>query len=337
MTPADLLAIWDSLAAQPASSSGTERRRLMPAAEVDMFACVLWPNRARGILIEGTGNHQPLSGRLPKCKGVRVLHEVFEAGGTERTVLRVTLEDGRLGEIFAVLAADLVTAIGHESTVAAGLRQCLDRLTMWQGLLERAPLAGLTPEQQRGLFGELTVLHTVHLAATDSLTAVLSWQGQDSAHQDFNTAGVGIEVKTTLAKRHARLMIANEKQLDERPLNELFLAHVRLDESAAGITLPQLVENVRATLASDPLATREFELRLMQGDYLGVHEPLYTADQYTVSSIRLFHVKENFPRLTETRLPPGVGDIRYSIIADDLSTYEVTTQFVSELLGRKHG
>jgi hypothetical protein len=44
-----------------------------------------------------------------------------------------------------------------------------------------------------------------------------------------------------------------------------------------------------------------------------------------------------FPRLTERSLPSGVGDIRYSIIADDLTGYEVSADFIATKLGPLHG
>lgn len=323
MNPDDLTELWLSLA-EGHGVSGMDRRRLNTEALVDLFACIFWPSGRLGLLIEGDGDQRAPSDRIPTCRGVKVLHEVLDTQ-SPRTVLRVMLEDERLREIFAVLSADLVNAVGAEQNAAAGLRRCIDRLSMWQGLFERVPAEGLSEEAQRGLFGELVVLESLCLAEMEAYEAVSCWAGPSAAHQDFTISDAAIEVKTTLAKRHARISVANERQLDERSHRALLLAHVRLEESnARGIALPSLIARLRSQLQSNAPAAREFDNRLMHGGYLEVHAPLYARSKYRVTGQQYFHVHGDFPRLTEANLPSGVGDIRYTIIADDLSAYEIT-------------
>lgn len=327
MRPEALRELWDELAAAQPAANGLDRRLLDIDAPVSLYACMFWPSGRPGLLVEGTGAERPAEGRIPKCRGVRLVHEVT-ASTPRRTVLRVALEDSRLSDIFAVLSADLVDAVRVETTAAAALRRCIDRLSMWQGLFERLPAEGLSEEEQRGLFGELSVFEDVVLEALGPLAAVTAWTGPDPSNQDFTHEGSALEVKTSLAKRHARLTIANERQLDERPYRLLLLVYVRLDESTAhGMTLPALVERCRGLLRSDSAAARDFDDRLLAGGYLEVHAPLYTGS-WQVSATRFFEVRDAFPRLTEANLPAGVGDIRYSIIADDLGAWETSRQQV---------
>lgn len=335
MNPEALLELWGSLA-DGQGASGMDRRRLDTEACVDMFACIFWPSRRLGLLIEGYGEQHPLTDRIPSCRGVKVVHEAVR-NENPRTILRVILEDPSLLDIFAVLSADLINATRAEQDSEVGLRRCIDRLSMWQGLFERVPPEGLSGEAQRGLFGELVVLENFCLPELDPLEAVTSWAGPDAAHQDFRVGDAAIEVKTTLAKRHARIFITNEKQLDERPHRVLLLALVRLDVSQAqGIALPTLVTRLRSVLPSDTVAEREFNTRLMLGGYLDVHAPLYERNRYLVEAQRYFHVHGDFPRLTEAELPPGVGDICYSIIADDLSGHEVKREEAAHLVRGSH-
>jgi hypothetical protein len=287
---------------------------------------------ARGLLIEGDGAYRAAGDRIPTCRGVRTIHEVA-AGPPERTILRIMLEDERLLDIFAVLSADLIATAAGESTPAAALRRCIDRICLWQGLFERVAVEGLSEERQRGMIGELLILETLLMPRLDPLAAVLAWAGPDSAHQDFIHGTTAVEVKTSLAKRHARIMIANEKQLDERPHGALVLAHMRFDESAAhGMSLPEAVARMRSALIADPAALRQLDDRLMLGGYLDVHAPLYRRSRWRISSIRYFRVGGEFPRLTEENLPRGVGDISYSIIADDLGPFEVSEEEAARLL-----
>lgn len=332
MTPERVIEAWRSLGKEPAHPAGVQRVRLDTEAAADVFACLFWPSGRPGLLIEGDGAYRPAGNRIPTCRGVRTVHEVI-ATPAERTVLRVMLEDDRLLDIFAVLSADLIDAAIGEPTVAAALRRCIDRLCLWQGLFERVPPEGLSDERQRGMFGELLTLETLLLPRLGTLASVTAWVGPDPANQDFIHGGSAVEVKTSLAKRHARISISNEKQLDERPYDALVLAHLRLDESASlGESLPVVVARLRHLLAGDPAASRQLDDRLMLGGYLDVHAPIYLPNRWRVSSSRYFRVEGEFPRLTEANLPPGVGDINYSIIADDLGAFEISATDAAALL-----
>lgn len=334
MTPAELIDRWAELASIRPSLSGMDRRRLAAQAAVDVFACVFWPRRRSGLLIEGDGHVADLAERVPRCRGVRVALDEHGGGSLpERTTLTIVIEEERLHEIFAVLSADLINAIVDEPSSARALRRCIDRLCMWQGLFDRIRPDGLSEERQRGLFGELVVLGQLFLKRGNLLNGVAAWIGSNSAHQDFRRGGLAIEVKTSLAKRHAKIMISNEKQLDERPHDTLVLASVRLDESEPhGLSLPDLIAQLRLRLAHDEPAARLFDERVMLADYLDVHASLYEGRRYRVSSTRWFRVRGEFPRLTEANLPAGVGDISYSVIADDLSAWEMGEDMLHDMI-----
>ena len=334
MRPEDLLSIWLSLAEASPNPTGMQRVRLDTEAAADIFACTFWPSRKPGLLVEGAGEHRPPGDRIPTCRGVRMVHEVVP-GPERRTVLRIMLEDDSLSDIFAVMSADLVTATATQVSTAAALRRCIDRLCMWQGLFEKIPAEGLSEERQRGMLGELLVLETLLLPRMEALSAIEAWTGPDPSHQDFIRESLAIEVKTSLAKRHARIQIANEKQLDDRPHDVLLLALLRLNESASrGESLTMAVQRLREHLKGDPGAVQALDDRLALGGYLDVHAALYARNRWQCSDCRYFRVERDFPRLTEANLPAGVGDIRYSIIADDLGDYEIAEDEVEALLGR---
>lgn len=331
MSPDELVDLWNSLG-EEAAATGMTRRRLETDASVDLFACIFWPAGRPGLLIEGDGEQHPPTERIPACRGVKVVHEVVSSS-TPRTVLQVALEDDRLREIFSILSADLIDAIRLEQDAENALRRCIERLSMWQGLFERVPADGLSEEAQRGLFGELTVLEGLCLTEMDPFEAVTTWAGPAAAHQDFIIRDAAIEVKTALSKRHSRVMVANERQLDERAHRVLLLAFVRLQRSnARGLSLPTLVAQIRTQLKTDIAAGQEFDRRLAQSGYLELHAPLYAPNSYRVTDLKFYQVHAEFPRLTEANLPAGVGDIRYTIIPDNLSDYELTREAAVRLV-----
>jgi hypothetical protein len=334
LTPDLLLERWGELSLGRRGPSGMGRRRLDAEAAVDVYACVFSPLGRSGLLIQGGGVLDRFRERMPRCRGVRVSHE--ERDDTEgRPIAQITvvLEEERLRDIFAVLAADLINAVIVEPSAPLALRRCVDRLCMWQGLFERLSPEGLSEERQRGLFGELIVLNSLVMQEGALLSGVSAWTGAEAHHQDFITDGIAIEVKTTLAKRHARIAIANERQLDERPHEVLILASVRLEESVThGSSLPGTVAELHRRLSDEELAARLFDTKLLMADYLDIHSPYYEARRYRPAAIRYYQVGGNFPRLTEANLPGGVGDIRYSIIADDLGSWEVSEAEVRAML-----
>jgi hypothetical protein len=151
MRPHELIELWQQIAAGSPGTSGLDRRLLDLEAPVSLYACVFWPSGRYGLLIEGDAAQRLADGRIPKCRGVKLIRHIASTS-PPKTVLQIMLEDARLRDIFAVLCTDLVQVVHLESSAAGALRQCVDRLAMWQGLFDRIPPEGLSEEEQRGLF-----------------------------------------------------------------------------------------------------------------------------------------------------------------------------------------
>lgn len=327
MTPNDLTALWINLSQEAGAGSALIRRRIAPDAEVvDLFASYLPRSRSPGLIMEISALPKPGSFKLPECRGISLTHETGGKQGNTRTVVCIQLEEANLGDIFAVLCSDLVSHVIAADGPPAALASGLSRLGAWQSMFDRVRKDGLSPEKQRGLFGELHVLHSVLLPQIPQIPAVMAWQGWEPSNQDFLIGGLAIECKTSMAKRHVKVKISNEKQLDERPHEMLILAHIRMDDSQAlGVSLPELVARIRENLQSQPVARQEFDLRLMQAGYLESQSDLYQSPSYKIQDARFYAVRDHFPRLTDENLPEGVGDISYSIIPSDLSDFEVAS------------
>jgi len=336
MTAEELAALWRDLGDEMTGPSPIIRRRVLPDAAIDLFVCVLRPEGRVGLQIEMDGDRKIPRSRLPTCKGLKISSNGLRGTRSRQSVI-IQLDNAALRDVFSVLAADLLETVMREATAQAGLDRCLDRLSMWQGLLEQLPDAGLGPPAQRGLIGELVVLQSLHLEVLDPVMAITAWNGPGRAYQDFTTVGVAVEVKTSLGKRHAQLRITSEKQLDETPFTDLFLAHVGLVESVSGLSLAAHVAAVRERLAGSHAALTEFNLRLLTAGYLDSHQEAYREPSYAIERLDFYRVDGEFPRLTGTMLSPGVGDVTYTIIADDLSRFGVSAEDVAITVGAAHG
>lgn len=333
MKPDELLALWKSMSEESGAGSSLIRRRIAPDSATDLFASYLPSKRAPGVIIEVAAEISPAARELPECRGITLDSEVTGPPDNRRTIFRIHLETPAQSEVFAILCADLLGILIPAVDAAAALGQTITRLGAWQSLFDRVRKEGLSPEKQRGLFGELQILRSLLLPERHPLDAVISWLGWEPTNQDFKLGGLAIECKTSMAKRHAKVIISNEKQLDEAPHELLILAFVRLDESEAfGLSLPELVNTLRSELEVQAVARQELDMRLLQAGYLDSQSDLYHSPKYQLASIQYYHVRDEFPRLTEANLPPGVGDIKYSIIPGDLEKFAIEDDAMRQIV-----
>ena len=178
-------------------------------------------------------------------------------------------------DIFVTVCADLVQALDGCLTNESRRSEIADFLTRWSRFFERYGQEGLSSEEQRGLYGELRWLqHMVH-AGIEPLAAVNSWKGCRRTYHDYEANGHVVEVKTTMTKEPRKVQINNERQLDGRGLNSLYLFVLTLTNSGGGgETLHALVQSLRGIFSGKPVAYT-FEHSLREAGYLDIHVHLY--------------------------------------------------------------
>ncbi|MEB3204643.1 MAG: PD-(D/E)XK motif protein [Candidatus Sericytochromatia bacterium] len=323
MSPADLEALWIELGRPSTRRDGDVRRRVHPESALDLFVARTLPAGEATFRVEVLYPVRPDHWKPANCEGVRVDWEVVAEGDAWRTYLVLTLLDEALLAVFARLCADLCDVMLERGEGAAALVAGLGRLDRWRLLLDGVRAEGMSTSRQSGLFGEMHVLDILldHLPAD---FAVRGWQGFDQHLQDFRLGGLGIEVKTSEARQHVRIRIANERQLDERPWHRLLLACVLVDaDVGTGTSLVDKVAALRARLDDEPGARRMLDDRLEEYGYLDAQARLYADRRLEVRRLLVLEVRDEFPRLTEAGVPAGVGDIRYSVVVTNLPEYEI--------------
>ena len=114
-----------------------------------------------------------------------------------------------------------------------------ETMSKWKAFFDRWG-APLSPEEQRGLFGELIVLE--HLIEAGSSTRVRDWVGPEGKLHDFESAEWHIEVKTSM-KNDPTAMIHPLNQLDPHELSfNLVVVKIKPGEA---ITLPEKIAVMR--------------------------------------------------------------------------------------------
>jgi Putative PD-(D/E)XK family member, (DUF4420) len=325
--------LWTSLigAGAGAGEPGRQRRRVLGASCHDCFVAVSFPDRHRllSVVIDKKPPGTPVS--RPLTSGMQLLYGIEPTSG--RPTMDIVLREDSHSDIFTALVADLLGTLALSSRPGTSAQLLLARLEDWRRLLATVSPQGLTAEQQRGLFGELSVMRDVLLPAAGSV-AVLAWTGPDRQLQDFQFPGCAVEVKTTSGNNAATVRITNERQLDHRAAGQLFLVTLALDarREGSGLALPDLVEDLHREIRPLGMAA-DFEQRLTMSGYLQTQAHLYADRHYTVRQRLIHTVDEKFPKITEEDLPDGLSDVSYTLDLHAASAFRTSEPEMIRSLG----
>ena len=251
---------------------------------------------------------------LPSLSGVDVYCSLH--GGRGKMVL--VLQDNSDWEIFHALCSDLIRATLEVRDEAAASNIILRRLQRWQELLRRTRPGILTPDQIKGLMGELLFLRGPLASAFSTDTAVGAWRGPEGAPQDFSFGEASVEVKCQSGGTKPVVRINSADQLSPQlPFGWLVVYTLaRQDTKQPGsTTLNLLVTQIRSALSGSSEVGRErFEDLLYMAGYITREE--YDDYLFSVVSVKTYQLLPGFPRITGGDLIAGVESVNYAVRLD---------------------
>ena len=307
---------------------------MLPNSFCPLFLGIEKPSGRRVFLIRAASADLPDATQFPNTRGVELRLGPLPDDPTGFSSVMLVLNEPPFKDIFSTLATDIANHLAVVADNRTAVEQLLARLKRWQAFLERHGSEGLSEAAQRGLFGELWFMrqYLIPFAGPQNLAA---WTGPHLAPQDFQMSGMAVEIKTTIAKEHQKLRITGERQLDSSAQLRIFLMHLSLNPLRdTGITLVEMVGQIRALLAGSPLSLAAFEDLLLIGGYLDSHASRYQSTGYLEREHHFFEVRDNFPRITGRDLRPGVGDLSYSISVAECLHYLVRETDFTALLSQ---
>ena len=271
--------------------------------------------------------------QLPKLRDIEVTLSPPDESDTQLLALR--LLDSNQRDIFQTLCLDIISAAEHAESESEAVSAALMRTWRWHHLLRGGRGTLLSPEEQKGLLGELFVLERLLLPRMDASSAVTAWRGPLGAPKDFEIARVAIEAKTRRGGATPSLSITSEGQLDEVGVDSLFLHVVELDEAPTdaphGVTLHDVAERIRGRLLSlAPGSSDILETRLSAAGYRV--EDDYSIHRWLEGATHIYLVAGNFPRITSGELRSGVSNVRYSISLADCEPFATSVVALNEAL-----
>lgn len=265
-------------------------------------------------------NGLPLKKTLPNLAGI----EVHVAPQGERGKLLLILQDNSNWELFQTLCLDLVRAtekVADEHTASIIIAR---RLQRWQELLGKVRASMLTPEQIKGLIGELLFLQNPVAAVFGYDVAVTAWRGPESAPQDFAVNETAVEIKCQSGGTRPVVRISSADQLNPQLPNGYLVVYTLANQSGdtpGMMDLNSIVADIRSKLSSASVVSSErFEDLLYMAGYLPREE--YSEKKYTVVSAKCYHLVDGFPRIINTDLVPGVESVTYDVRLDRCAEFQ---------------
>lgn len=320
--------IWNELEDESSSSTGLIYKRYSAKILPDIFIALKSTEKLRCIAIKLSASIPIEFNEWNKLKDIKIETISHENDKTKKFLL-VLLLNKQHKDIFSTLSEDLIFGVSEIANEHTLLERLKERLIKWQSLFEKLGKQGLSDESQRGLFGEIFFLRLFLNNTTDKNYCVKSWLGPERSIQDFQYSNWAVEVKTTHGNNHQKIHISSERQLDNSIVENIFLYHLSIDiRDGHGESLNTLVNEVSELLEESTQALNLFKLKLLEAGYYDIHSQLYESRGYSIRQENIYRVVENFPRLTESQIPKGVGEVKYSIVLSESERWRVDQQIL---------
>jgi hypothetical protein len=161
------------------------------------------------------------------------------------------------------------------------------------------------------------------MAHVGSLNSLTQWTGPHDALRDFELDDASVEVKTYQTQTGSSVRISDPQQLEPASGRPVFLAVVEIaGNMSSGRTLPEILAVLSDTVAGQPGGVELLEEKLAQYGYLTVHAAMYT-EAFVIGNTRMYAVREGFPRLLTSMIPPGVDDVQFSVRLAAIEQFEI--------------
>lgn len=326
----DIELAWSSLR-DSADASGWRSISIATIGPCSLLAGLSFPDKNEALLASFSSLAVPAAENLPGGQGFAVSR--VEPNGDGLTWLALTRSTHGSLELFAAMVADVAHAMDAESGADEKrlLRVFLGRIRAWQEFMRKGAQA-LSPESEIGLVGELTLLRAIIDSGLSLVSAIDSWVGPLDGVRDFEIGTGSLEVKATLSAEGFHAKIGSLEQLDDSVRQPLFLAGARLRQTDVGLSLPELVAEMRDVAAGEAEAVRLLSERLIAAGYFDAHADCYIR-QFTLVDIRFVEVTDGFPRLTPSSVPLGVTKATYEIDLDKAAGPSIPAADVLKKLG----
>nr|WP_199082861.1 PD-(D/E)XK motif protein [Pedobacter sp. ASV19] len=324
--------IWKSINEESAGfpDKGLIARKIHSEGAFPVFLATDFKQKIRLIYVKLDKDVLIKINDLPRFRGFDISRIVFSIGSYKNTeFLKLTQLIPETEGIFELFISDLcdhIIGIQNKHNINHLLTKIL---TEWKFFFDHSEAKILTLSEQKGLFGELIFLKNYLFKIYSPKQALAFWTGANRTNHDFQLDDKAVEIKTTSGKMPWKFTVSSEKQLDNTGLKYLYLVLfiINVHENRGDGSICAIVNEVFEMLKGDLSVLSQFEIKLAKYGYNMLHAEKYTVG-FSLSQVNIFEVTDNFPRLINVNIPPGIGDIKYSIMASACKEFEVKTEII---------
>lgn len=328
----DYYKIWESINTESESKHVQLQviRRIPSQSSFPVFLATDSKNGIRLLYIKIDDEDNIIIENLPKFRGLEISSVVDSLGVfSNKKFIKFSQSIPNTENISESIISDIcerVIKIQNKGNLSIALVKVLNE---WKIFFEKQENEILSIEYQKGLFGELIFLKDYLFCKYSFAESIFFWTGCDRTTHDFQILDNAIEIKTTSSKQHKKFSVSSEKQLDNIGLEHLYLSLITLNlhHNLPDRTLPSLIKEILIHIEGDSVATFQLHIKLAKYGYNEKLAEKYTTG-FTLNEIRFFEVIEGFPRLLQSDLPDGVGDLNYSVVVAACGPFEITRNFI---------
>ncbi|WP_419252452.1 PD-(D/E)XK motif protein [Caulobacter sp. ErkDOM-YI] len=254
---------------------------------------------------------------LPEARGFSVSFLAEPPAARYENWIALTRRPEAGVDLFALMASDIAASLTDAGPASEQwlFGTLLHRIRAWQDFMQRPRDGVLSREKELGLFGELLVFRDFLDAGVTPVQVAAAWQGPARSVQDFIVGYRGLEVKTTLSANGFPARISSLDQLDTSQGRAVMVAAVRLSLQDDGLTLPELVTDLRERLAGIGLTASLFERSLLLAGYFDTAADKYVR-RFGPVNTRVFPVDDDFPSLTRSAVRAEIRTAEYELDLD---------------------
>lgn len=257
----------------------------------------------------------------PKMESTKLLRVVqgYESENVYWTCFDLLHNDAR--KVFFAFCDNLVETVTNVSSEYEALQLLKKRYSIWKIMFQHEKEKKIPKELLQGLYGELYFLKNYMCEKYSADTAVQAWSGPDLKSKDFAVNDDWYEVKTAGANAVA-VKISSLTQLSSSHNGHLVVIKVEgmsdqfeSKDASVGEIFKDILSNLR-----DDDKKNIFMSKLCSYGF-DISDDSFNA-KFDVKSMKIYSVKEGFPRLTEKDVPyDEICDVTYSLIINSLNPY----------------
>ncbi|SHE98935.1 Putative PD-(D/E)XK family member [Bacteroides luti] len=305
------------------------REKVESVSGVNCYIGTISFSKAKIFLLELDASLSVHANYLMRFVGVEI--QILPVNKAKKELAIILLEN-ELSDIFILFIEDIINSLTSVKNEEDAILVISKKIGYWKKLFSKFTGGLLTPQQQRGLFGELYFLRLLLENLNNKEKIVKGWQAPTGSNQDFYYNGIAIEVKTSKSNNPS-IKISNELQLDTTGLINLYLAFYKLNEYPGNQnSLSGLITIIRNLLSKDYELLSEFNDKL---ESLGIDsetEAEYSNISYSIRDEKYYKVVSGFPQITKATIDNSIFNVSYEINPIGCFDYEYNiNSIISEI------